>query len=156
MALKSDRIEAYTDISFFCNDTTAERGGIVVFSTTTAGSGTAMDAAGAVVTYAATASGRVPAGLLLNDVVNLDLTRQHINWHKDEVQTGSKVTLLRQGQVTTNLIVSNSGVTVGPGSGAYVGANGYLTTLSTNSTRVGTFLSAKDADGYAKVDINLT
>lgn len=154
MALKSDRIEAYTDISFFCNDTTAERGGIVVFATGVAGSGAAMDDANAVVTYAASASGRVPAGLLLNDVVSLDLTRQHINWHKDEVQTGSKVTLLRQGQVTTDSIVA--GVTVGPGSGAYVGANGDLTTVSTNSTRVGTFLSAKDADGYAKVDINLT
>jgi hypothetical protein len=155
MALKSDRIEAYTDISYFCNDTTAERGGIVVHATGVAtGSGVAMDDSNAVVTYAAAASGRVPAGLLLNDVVNLDLTRQHINWHKDEVQTGSKVTLLRQGQVTTNMLVT--GVTVGPGSGAYVGASGLLTTVATNSVKVGTFLSAKDADGYAKVDINLT
>jgi hypothetical protein len=113
-----------------------------------------MDDSNAVVTYAATASGRLPAGLLLNDVVSLDLTRQHINWHRDEVQTGSKVTLLRQGQVTTNLIVG--GVTPGPGVSAYVGASGYLTTVSTNSVKVGTFLSAKDADGYAKVDINLT
>lgn len=152
MALKSDRVEAYTDISFFCNDTTAERGGIMVFSTL--GSGVAMDDSSAVVTYAANQSGKVPAGLLLNDVVNLDLTRQHINWHKDEVQTGSKVTLLRQGQVTTNLLVS--GVTPGVGSGAYVGASGYLTTVSTNSVKVGTFLSSKDADGYAKVDINLS
>jgi len=154
MALKSDRIEAYTDISFFCNDATAERGGVVVFATGVAGSGAAMDSAGAVVTYAASASGRVPAGLLLNDVVSLDLTRQHINWHKDEVQTGSKVTLLRQGQVTTDSIVA--GVTVGPGSGAYVGANGDLTTATSPGARVGTFLSAKDADGYAKVDINIT
>lgn len=152
MALKSDRIEAYTDISFFCNDTTAERGGIMVFGST--GSGIALDDSNAVVTYAANPSGQVPAGLLLNDVVNLDLTRQHINWHKDEVQTGSKVTLLRQGQVTTNLVVS--GVSPVAGSSAYVGANGYLTTSDTDSVKVGTFLSAKDSDGYAKVDINLT
>lgn len=152
MALKSDRIEAYTDISFFCNDTTAERGGIMVFGST--GSGIALDDSNAVVTYAASPSGQVPAGLLLNDVVNLDLTRQHINWHKDEVQTGSKVTLLRQGQVTTNLVVS--GVSPVAGSSAYVGANGYLTTSDTDSVKVGTFLSAKDSDGYAKVDINLT
>lgn len=154
MALKSDRVEAYTDISFFCNDADAERGGIMVHATGVAGSGAAMDDSSAVVTYAASASGRVPAGLLLNDVRSLDLTRQHINWHRDEVQTGSKVTLLRQGQVVTNSIAA--GVTVGPGSGAYVGANGNITTVSTNSTKVGTFLSAKDADGYAKVDINLT
>jgi hypothetical protein len=152
MSLKSDRIEAYTDISFFCNDTTAERGGIVVFST--GGSGVAMDDPSAVVTYAADQSGTVPAGLLLNDVVNLDLTRQHINWHRDEVQTGSKVTLLRQGQVTTNMIVSGVSPTVG--AVAYYGANGKLTTTSTNSVQVGRFLSVKDADGYAKVDINLT
>ena len=152
MALKSDRIEAYTDISFFCNDAAAERGGVVVFSTL--GSGVSMDDGNAVVTYAADQSGKVPAGLWLNDVVSLDLTRQHINWHKDEVQTGSKVTLLRQGQVTTNLIVA--GVTPGVGSSAYVGASGYLTTVSTNSVKVGTFLSSKDSDGYAKIDINLT
>lgn len=152
MALKSDRIEAYTDISFFCNDLTAERGGIMVFDTV--GVGVSMDDADAVVTYAASQSGKVPAGLLLNDVVNLDLTRQHINWHKDEVQTGSKVTLMRQGQVTTNLIVD--GVTPGVGASAYVGASGYLTTSATNSVKVGTFLSSKDSDGYAKVDINLT
>lgn len=151
MALKSDRVEAYTDISFFCNDTTAERGGIMVFSTV--GSGVAMDDSNAVVTYAASQSGKVPAGLLLNDVVNLDLTRQHINWHKDEVQTGSKVTLLRQGQVTTDSIAS---VTIAAGDAAYVGANGDLTNVSTNSVQVGRFLSKKDSDGFAKVDINLT
>ena len=154
MALKSDRVESYTDISFFCNDTTAERGGVVVHSTGTSSSGVAMDDPNAVVTYAASASGRVPAGLLLNDVVNLDLTRQHINWYRDEVQTGGKVTLLRQGQVTTDMIVP--GVVPAPGSGAYLGASGLLTTVTTPGAKVGTFLSAKDSDGYAKVDINLT
>lgn len=155
MALKSDRVESYTDISFFCNDATAERGGVVVHATgAVTGSGVAMDDPNAVVTYAASASGRVPAGLLLNDVVNLDLTRQHINWYRDEVQTGGKVTLLRQGQVTTNMIVA--GVSPVPGSGAYLGASGLLTTATTPGAKVGTFLSAKDSDGYAKVDINLT
>jgi hypothetical protein len=91
---------------------------------------------------------------LLNDVVSLDLTRQRINWHKDEVQTGSKVTLLRQGQVTTNMVVS--GVNPAIGEDAYYGANGKLTNVSTNSVKVGRFLSVKDADGYIKVDINIT
>ena len=31
-----------------------------------------------------------------------------------------------------------------------------LTTVSTNSTKVGRFLGSKDADGYVKVDINIT
>lgn len=158
MALKSDRIEAYTDISYFCNDTTAERGVIAVHST--GGSGVAMDDSLAVVTTViANPSGQLPAGLLLNDVVNLDLTRQHINWHKDEVQTGSKVTLLRQGQVTTNSVVSGVAPTIGQD--AYFGVNGKLTNVSSagatsSGVKVGRFLSVKDADGYIKVDINIT
>jgi hypothetical protein len=149
MALKPDRIEAYTDISFFMNEV-AERGGIVVHDTS--GSGVSMDDANALVVYPTGTSGE-PAGLLLNDVVNLDLTRQHINWHRDEVQIGSKVTLLRQGQVTTDVIAT--GVSVTAGDNAYFGANGELTN-ATSSVKVGRFLSSKDADGYAKVDINIT
>lgn len=150
MALKPDRIEAYTDISFFMN-TVAERGGVVVH--TTGGVGAAMDDAGAVVEYAADAADKKPAGLLLNDVVNIDLTRQHINWHKDEVHVGAKVALLRQGQVTTDMV--DSGVTPTAGDDAYVGADGMLTTDS-GTAKVGRFLSSKDADGYVKVDINIT
>lgn len=153
MALKPDRIEAYTDISFFMNET-GERGGIVVHSVATTGVGVSMDDPNAVVEYAADQSGTVPAGLLLNDVVNLDLTRQHINWHKDEVQVGSKVTLLRQGQVTTNVV--DSGLDISAGADAYYGADGVLTTDSTDSVKVGRFLSDYDADGYVKVDINIT
>ena len=80
MALKGDRYEAATDISFFMS-AAATRGGIVSYSTS--GSGVALDQGDAVVAYAAVASGNVPLGLLLNDVVDIDLTRQHINWHKD-------------------------------------------------------------------------
>lgn len=151
MALKPDRIEAYTDISFFMNEV-AERGGIVVHST--AGSGSAMDDSNAVVAYAADQSGTNPAGLLLNDVVDYDLTRQHINFHKDEVQKGSKVTILRQGFVVTDMIVS--GVSPTAGQPAYYGADGLLTNVATNSTQVGRWLSQKDSEGYAKVDINIT
>jgi len=153
MALKPDRVEAYTDISFFC-DTVSERGGIV--SHVTGGSGVSMDDANAVVRYSATGSGIIPAGLLLNDVVNIDLTRQHINWFKDEVQVGGKVVVLRQGQVTTNMIES-----VAPtiGQDAYCGVSGLLTNVvpvHNEAVKVGRFLSTKDADGYVKVDINIT
>lgn len=151
MALKPDRVEAYTDISFFMNST-AERGGIAVH--VSSGSGVSMDDANALVAYP---TGDVeetnPAGLLLNDVVNYDLTRQHINWHRDEVQVGSKVTLLRQGQVVTNLVAS--GVSPSAGDDAYYSVDGELTT-ATGSAKVGRFLSSLDADGYAKVDINIT
>lgn len=150
MALKSDRVEKLTDISFFMN-TVAERGGVV--SVVSTGSGVSMDDANAVVGYAAVASGAKPVGVLLNDVVNLDLTRQHLNWHKDETQLGGKVTVLRHGYVTTNMLVS--GVTPSAGDSAYVGANGLIGTSSTNAVKVGQFLSAKDSDGYAKVSVNI-
>jgi hypothetical protein len=152
MALKPDRIEAYTDISYFMN-TVAERGGVVVHLTS--GSGVSMDDANAVVSYpTGVLAGTKPAGLLLNDVVNLDLTRQHINWYRDEVQVGGKVTLLRQGQVSTNVVAT--GVSPTAGADAYYNANGKLTTVSTDSTKVGRFLGGKDSDGYVKVDINIT
>lgn len=149
MALKPDRVELLTDISFFMN-TTATRGGVVSASST--GSGVSMDDANAVVAYAANPSGAKPIGILLNDVVDLDLTRQHINWHKDEVQKGGKVTVLRQGQVTTNLVAG----TPTAGADAYVAASGNIsTTQAAGAVKIGQFLSAVDADGYAKVSVNL-
>lgn len=148
MALKPDRIEHLTDISNFMN-TVAERGGIVSY--VSSGEGVSMDDAGAVVAYTVAASGSKPAGVLLNDVVNLDLTRQHINWHKDEVQLGGKVTVLKIGQVTTNLVDG----TPSAGDAAYVGANGRVSTTATNAVKVGTFLSSLDADGYVKLSVNI-
>ena len=149
MALKPDRIELLTDVSFFMNST-ATRGGVA--SVVTGGVGVSMDDATAVVAYAAVASGAKPVGLLLNDVVDLDLTRQHINWHKDEVQVGGKVTLLRQGQVTTNLVAG----TPVAGADAYVANNGVLSTVqAAGAVKVGQFLSAVDSNGYAKVSVNL-
>ena len=165
MALKPDRHEVVTDISFFMNET-AERGIIVTHST--AGSGAAMDDSNALVAIPTTASGSAPAGLLLNDGVNIDLTRQHLNQHQDEVQKGGKVTLLKQGYVVTNKLEVNSKPTVG--APAYVASSGLLSTTDPEgydgstldlsrkfdySTKVGRFLSTEDADGYAKVYIDI-
>lgn len=151
MALKPDRVESFTDISFFMNSV-AERGGVVVYSS--GGVGASMDDADAVVTYpTGSSAGTSPAGVLLNDVVNLDLTRQHINWHKDETQVGGKVTLLRRGQVTTDMV--SSGVSVAAGEAAYYDGEGLFTNVSTDSVRVGSFLSGLDSEGFVKVDINL-
>ena len=99
MALKTDRSTLQTDISFFMNEA-ATRGGVAVIST--GGSGASMDNGTALVTYAAAPSGKVPVGLLLNDMVNIDLTRQHLNQHKDEVQKGGKSTLLNKGWAVTS------------------------------------------------------
>jgi len=158
MALKTDRSVLDTDISFFMNEA-ATRGGVA--SVSTGGSGAAMDQGEALVTYAALPSGKVPVGLLLNDMVDIDLTRQHLNQHKDEVQKGGKVTLLRKGYVVTNNI---EGTSPSAGDPAYVAHSGNLSVedLSSDdgdadgSTRlVGRFLSGVDQDGYAKVYIDL-
>ena len=156
MALKSDRNELQTDISFFMNEA-ATRGGVVSMST--GGSGAAMDQGAALVTYTA-ASGKAPLGILLNDMVDLDLTRQHINQHKDEIQKGGKVTILRKGYVVT----SNISCATGPAAGepAFITFSGNIANSGTitdhsgtANTPIGIFLSSKDEDDYAKIEIDL-
>mgnify|MGYP003138011131 CR=1 FL=1 len=146
MALKADRHELATDISFFYNAGDVTRGGVAVIDTV--GSGSAMDQSQAKVKYRTdledgAGRGHAPMGILLNDVVDLDLTRQHINWHKDEVQKGGKVTVLTQGWVVTNF-----------------GTAGYITNRKPPGNlgmdlAVGRFLSGTDEDGYYKVAVNL-
>ena len=158
MALKTDRSTLQTDISFFMNEA-ATRGGVVAVST--GGSGASMDNGAALVTYAAIPSGKVPVGLLMNDMFSIDLTRQHLNQHKDDVQKGGKVTLLQKGWVVTN---SLEGTSPAAGNAAFLAHSGNLSAsdLSNDegdvdgSTRVvGRFLSGVDEDGYAKVFIDL-
>jgi len=158
MALKADRTELDVDISFFYNEGTATRGGIAIIDTV--GSGAAMDQARAKVKYASVVPASQPVGILLNDVVNLDLTRQHINWHKDEVQKGGKVTLLKKGTIVTDMVnVAEYGSTVTAGQVAYASSGtvvGQFSNVGTKPTMaVGRFMSTKDDDGYYKIDINL-
>ena len=157
MALKTDRSTLQTDISFFMNEA-ATRGGVVALNT--GGSGAAMDQGAALVTYAAAPSGKVPMGILLNDMVNIDLTRQHLNQYKDEVQKGGKVTLLQKGYVVTS---SLEGTDPNAGDVAYLSHSGNLassniggdSTIGGARLVVGRFLSDVDEDGYAKVYIDL-
>lgn len=162
MALKADRIHGASHIDFFMNET-AERGGIVVQSTV--GSGSAMDQSLQLATYAASPSGYIPLGVLMNDMVNLDLTRQHENFHKDEVQQGGKVTIWNKGTVLTDMI--ETGQTPAVNTRAFIGHSGYLAAAKIvdddsdggstgNQTHVvGTWLSSKDEDGYAKLRVDL-
>jgi len=156
MALKTDRSTLQTDISFFMNEA-ATRGGVVALST--AGSGASMDNGTALVTYSATGSGVKPMGLLVNDMVNIDLTRQHLNQHKDEVQKGGKVTLLQKGWVVTSNL---EGTDPNGGDLAYLAHSGNLAASAISDdvnsgagSIVGRFLSDVDEDGYAKVFIDL-
>ena len=157
MALKADRNELDVDISFFMNET-AEKGQLVAYST--AGSGAAMDQAGALATVAAATGSVIPIGVLLNDVVDIDLTRQHINWHKDEVQKGGKVAILKKGYIVTDQVVIDGAISAGEL--AYLddaGATGKFADAASvadgDRNVVGRFLSDVDEDGFAKIEVNL-
>ena len=157
MALKADRHELDVDISYFYNAGTAERGGVVSHTgTSVGGSGAAMDQANALVSYKQGAADVIPVGVLLNDVVNLDLTRQHINWHKDEVQKGGKVSVLKKGYVVTNMIEGTPN-TAGEPACLGDGDAGKIEPCDGSGTDVtiGRFMSLADEDGYYKVEINL-
>lgn len=154
MALKGDRQVIADDISWFMNEA-ATRGGIV--SVSTAGSGAGMDQAAQLATYKSSSSGAVPLGVLLNDMVDIDVTRQHVNHHKDEVIKGNKVTVLMIGQVTTNSILS--GITISAGDKAYLSSSGSLTNVNHGvaaTPLVGKFLTKKDENGFARVWVNIT
>ena len=151
MALKGSRQELETSVRHFM-DEVAERGGVAVIST--AASGEAMDNSVQLATYSATGSGGVPVGILLNDMVNLDLTRTHINQHKDEVQQGNKVTLLKKGWITTDYI--HAGVTPSAGDTCYVGPSGFLSSdQAEGNFPIGEFDTIKDEDGFAVVNVNI-
>jgi len=156
MALKPDRDYAeVTDISNFWSEVTAqntkEKGGVACVET--AGSGVALDDLTNVVQYHATGSGAVPKGILLQNVnPALSATRDYKNFHNMEVRPGEKVTLLRKGWLVTDMIIGTPVV----GGGVYVGASGFLAVASgTDSARIGRWETTLDADGFAKVYIDI-
>lgn len=150
MALKSDRYEFQTDISFFYNAAATARGCLVAHAATTDPTGAGMDQG---VNLCAKSTSAVPIGILLNDVVDKDLTRTHLNQYKDEVQKGGKVTVLRKGYVVTNNVDGT------PVAGALAHASttvaGNITDQTDEGLAVGRFLTGPDADGYCKVEVNL-
>lgn len=151
MALKPDRHYDYDVIQYFMNET-AERGGVVIHDVSTSGVG-GLDDAGSLVKKP-TDSGGVPVGVLMCDVVDVDLSRYRLNEHRDEVQKNSKVSIMKRGRVRTNMIVAD--VQPVAGSGAYFTTSGYFTTAAGGTyALVGRFDSSKDEDGYAGVEVNL-
>lgn len=152
--LKADRVIIETDITLTC-ESVAERG--VILCHKTAGSGEAMgDHAGQADLYAAP-SGKKVVGVLMCDVVNVDLTRYHLNFHKDEVPVGNRVWLLRKGTIVTDKVTGTPAV----GGTAYLTANGVLTpTVSSTggivaTPKVGEFASTLDEEGFVRVNVNL-
>jgi len=156
MALRPDRDYAeVTDISQFWSEVAAqdtqEKGGIACVETQ--GSGVALDDLTNVVQYAASSSGAVPKGVLLQDVnPPMSDTRDFKNFAKGEIRPGEKCTLLRKGWLVTDMITGTPVV----GGGAYVGASGLISATSgTASARIGRWETTLDADGFAKVYIDI-
>lgn len=151
MALKPDRVCLDYALDYFLGEV-SERG--VVLSLLTGGSGVSNDNVNHQATVASAPSGVVALGFLLNDTKDVDLSKFHLNHHKDEVPVTGKVTILRKGQVTTNMIPS--GVSPAAGDTAYLGASGLVTnSQSSGAPQIGRFDTSKDEDGFAKVSINL-
>ncbi len=162
MALKPDRSTEAVDVSYYINSITGpsttrmERGGILCADNTlTPGSGGGMDSAGQAAQYAANPSGLQALGILMNDFVNIDQSRQILNPYRDESQIGTKATILRRGFVVTNML-SSSQVATGNTMPviAYAGYSGTITNFNLSGLPIiGQFQTKQDADGYAKVAI---
>ena len=157
MALRGDRRVIDEDGGWFSN-AVQERGGIV--SVVTAGSGAAMDDAAALVDYVANPSGISPVGVLMQDVVNKDLTQTKQNNLKQERQVGGKVHLVTKGTVVTDWLYP--GQTPVAGDNAYVVHSGYIsntdsivTDSSDSNRKIGKFDSVKDENGFAKISVNI-
>lgn len=156
MALKPDRdFFEDTDIMNYWIDNgtqdTKEKGGVASF--VSSGSGVAMDSTGNVVSYVVDPSGAVPKGVLLSDVnPPLSATRDFRNYDKVEVRPGDKVPLVRKGWLVTDFITGTPVV----GSGAYLGVSGLIsTTQATGAVQIGRFETTVDADGFARVYIDI-
>ena len=131
---------------------TIEKGQMLV-CTTVGYSGIAFENANRFAYAAANGSGLSAIGFCENKVVNYDLTRQKLNpFDPLECQTGMKISIIYQGWMDTNQI---SG-TPTPQAVAYLAPAGQVsaTQLSGYPT-IGKFLTSKDANGYAQVEVTL-
>mgnify|MGYP001570879908 CR=1 FL=1 len=94
-----------------------------------------------------------PVGVLMTDVVSLDLSRfPHLaSNHRDETTVGRPVKIMTEGYLYTNMV---SGAPT-PGVSVYYTVGGLVTATNTGSVVVGTFRGVKDADGYIGVNVKV-
>lgn len=163
MALKPQFNEVLDSVEYFMFST-GERGGIVFATSGSAPRGSIMDNTNRRVEYPLTGipsapSGRIPVGLLMNDVVNIDQSRQYVNPYKDECQIGNKVRLMKKGTVVTNYIAPGAASGLAMPATGYAGSSGFLFTgagyAGSGWAAVGKFLSNVDSEGYAQFQVEL-
>lgn len=151
MALKGDRLVVGTRFEYYM-DEVAERGGVAVVSTV--GSGAALDQSRNLATYAANSSGKTPIGILMYDMVDVDLSKYKLNQHRYETNKGAKILIMDKGWVRTNMY-DTTPTNVGP---AYLSSSGKVTPTNGGAAAtplVGRFETTPDEDGYLKLNINL-
>jgi hypothetical protein len=159
MALKSGGLShRHETTMIYVLDRVAEPGTVVVAS----GVAGRVDIVSASQLAAGDGSGINPIGVLLN-------TREEFNYAKelervqyDTDDIGTVVTLLRRGEIDTNLILANGGVAIAPGQPAYLAQDGRIGNANlapsgalSDSQRVGQWMTAVDANGFARVRIEL-
>lgn len=156
MALKSGGLSHRhgTTMDYVLNRA-AEPGTVVVAS----GTAGLVDVAGGSAAEVG-ASGIFPIGVLLNTREQFDYSKELERVQYDTDDIGTVVALLRRGELDTNLVTANAGIAIAPGQPAYLAPNGSLGNANlavdgSDDQRVGQFMSAVDADGYAKVRIEL-
>lgn len=153
MALKGNRQIDHWNIRYFLNET-ADQG--VIVSVSTAGSGVAMDASDNLATVKAASSGALPLGVLLDEFVDIDQTKFHINRHKVQANKGDKATVAQKGWVVTDRVVSATA-----GKTAVLASSGFVTNKADSghdeavNPTVGRFLTDKDENGYATLYVDL-
>ena len=146
MALGPNRQIFQTTIAYAVNEA-AERGGILCASTT---------AGQAEYLTSPTGSAVYPIGILLDDVEDMNFDRHPEYLQREAVDIGSVVGIANKGEFQTDQIVGSPT----QGQPAYLHPNGaigatQLTDGITSAPRVGTFRSAKDANGFATVLVDL-
>ena len=95
----------------------------------------------------------IPAGLIMQEVVEFDNTRMSRDMSDFEtIMVGSKVGTYSDGYCNTRCISAGADAVLA-GKPAHYDAEGYFTTVTT-SPRVGTFQGKRDANGYVRVWIN--
>lgn len=149
--LKPDRnySPADSDISFYMGET-ADAGIMVVYPTGDVSPPGLDDDANYVTVPTDTSEKAV--GILMNTVVNLDLSRTELSSHLNEVQINNKVEIIRRGWFVTNKLASS--ITPSPGDPLYFAATGVFTT-ATGSEIVGRFESGVNSDGYARIFVDV-
>lgn len=114
---------------------------------------------GAIVTYEKKQNAQYPlvglhgdnvAGILLDDVVDIDLTRHMLQF--DQTQVGGLVDIMVRGMVTIKL---GKGLRAPIGHPVFVKKDTGKPTLIQWGPQIGRLLSKIDKDGFAKVEINI-